>query len=124
MDDYEYLKQFAVGKQLEYIEAIIACGGNKTAASKMVGTNHRSNLRALETVKYKSASKTIIHGDAGTEQTDEGYSVKGTSRLYDEAGNLKIQWVKTDRDKAQQADEQVSISMNYLNEKVKQEGFD
>jgi len=57
MDDYEYLKQFAVGKQLEYIEAIIACGGNKTAASKMVGTNHRSNLRALETVKYKSASK-------------------------------------------------------------------
>lgn len=94
--DYTALKEYTTSDaQSGYIDALIACSGNKTHASKMVGTNHRGNLRMLKRIEARAAASGYAPNHDMTKKTPEGFSVKGVSTLYDEAGNLKIQWVKT-----------------------------
>lgn len=104
IDQYEALLHYCKqgSRQEEIIKACITAGSNNKAA-KLLGCNRRNVDEAVNRVERLSL-KTVTHGDGRQEQTDNGFSVKGTSRLYDEAGNLKIQWVKTDRDKEQQAE--------------------
>lgn len=94
--DYAALREYAASdKQRALIDAIIACGGNKTHASTMLGTMHRGNIRMLRRIEANAARSGYAPNHDMTKTTPEGYSVKGVSTLYDEAGNLKIQWVKT-----------------------------
>lgn len=42
------------------------------------------------------------HGRDVSKFVPDGYAVKGTSTLVDKAGNIAMQWVKTDQDRVRQ----------------------
>ena len=99
MEDLEYLRPFATtDKQITVLDAIKAAGGNKEQAYRDYNLDGGNARKAIRGLKKIAASRTITHGDERKEPIDEGFSVKGTSKLYDEAGNLKLQWVKTNVD--------------------------
>jgi hypothetical protein len=103
-DTVEYLnglREFATPVQERIIDALIECDMNFTKASKLLGTDHRGNQRSLKSLKAKAAAKGYAPANDMTKPAAEGFTVSGTSTLYDEAGNLKIQWVKTKADKDQ-----------------------
>jgi hypothetical protein len=97
---YESLKEFATEAQLVLLNAIINANCNVTQASKDIGTNDRNNRRMLQLIKRKAAQRGYAPDNDMTKPAPEGLHIKGVSTLYDEAGNLKIQWVKTEADKA------------------------
>jgi len=66
---------------------------NKVAAS--LGISHQNVSATLRTLKKRAAAQGIAPEADMSHQTAEGFNVKGTSTLYDEDGNVKIQWVKT-----------------------------
>ena len=100
MKYYEDLKQYATKAQEAYLEAIIISNGNLSAASRYLGTTHRNNQRLLQKVQKNAARRGYSPEHDMTKPAPEGLHIKGVSTLYDEAGNLKIQWVKTEADKA------------------------
>ena len=81
--------------QRNTINAIIKCNGNQTKAAKLLGINLRTFQRTLDRIKKTAASRGWSPDHDMTHKTADGFAVKGTSTLYDDAGNLKIQWVKT-----------------------------
>jgi hypothetical protein len=103
--DLEYLRPFASTKAQESIlNAVIQSNGVQKDAAKLLNATTSNVGHTLSRIKAKAASKTITHGDGSIEAIPDPYHMKGKSILYDEAGNVKIQWVKTDLDKEQQAD--------------------
>ena len=86
MDD---LLQFCrTESQCKTLEAVIRCGTTNKAA-KDLGISHRGVNKTMERLrKYKN-----IHHSPG-------FNIKGKSTLFDADGNVKIEWVKTERDKA------------------------
>lgn len=86
MDD---LLQFCrTESQCKTLEAVIRCG-TTNKASKDLGVSHRAVNKTMNRLrKYKN-----IHHSPG-------FNVKGKSTLFDADGNVKIEWVKTERDKA------------------------
>ena len=91
-------------REIAILDALKSCNWVREEAYRkhnLDGGNTRAVIRKL---KDRLATKTINHGDGSKEVVDDKFSIKGKSILYDEAGNIKIQWVKTDRDKEQQAE--------------------
>ena len=80
------------------IEAYIKHGTQrKSAASlKIHRTTFQDRIRAVEN---NAAKQGWSPEHDMTKPTPEGYHLKGTSTLYDEDGSIKVQWVKTDKDK-------------------------
>jgi len=72
--------------QRETIEAVIKHGSNQKAA-RALGKSRRTVDR---TVKRVERIANVFHS--------EGFNIKGKSTLYDKDGNVKIEWVKTERD--------------------------
>lgn len=97
------LDEFATVRQLEYLAAVRE-KGSYYAAAKMCGVVPNVVKGSLDLLKRKAAKHRLephrLPQEAG--KVPDGFAVKGTSTLYDEAGNLKAQWVKTDTDRAQQ----------------------
>ena len=81
--------------QRNTINAIDQCNGNQTKAAKLLGVNKRTLQRTFDRIKKTAASRGWSPDHDMTHKTADGFAVKGTSTLYDDAGNLKIQWVKT-----------------------------
>jgi len=88
--------------QTQMIEALIEHGGSLVDA--MEGTTWQKThlCRAVRTVKARAAKYDFksYHNKEGV--TPDGFSIKGTSTLYDNEGNPKIQWVKTTVDSEKQ----------------------
>ena len=69
--------------------------GSVRAVGQQLGINQSNVSSTLRMLKRKAAESGIAPEADMTHQTAEGFNVKGTSTLYDEEGNVKIQWVKT-----------------------------
>jgi len=99
------LKEFATPRQAEYVDAIIA-HGTGTKAAKAMGIDKAALNRGIVALKKKAA----LHGYAPAYDMHKivpaPFVVRGTSTLYDDLGNQKLQWVKTRLD-----DEQVEQAM-------------
>ncbi len=101
----ERLKEFATATQSRYIDAINKYGSGAKAAVAL-GIHKAGLNRAIAAVRRKAA----LHGyapDFGMHKVAPApFVVRGTSTLYDDLGNQKLQWVKTKLD-----DEQVERAM-------------
>lgn len=96
------LLEFASAVYVDHIKAVIEHGG-KRAAARALGVHRRSIDRAVEHTLARAARQGYAPGHDMTKVAPPGFTVRGTSTYYDEAGTLKGQWVKLDADKAAQA---------------------
>lgn len=76
--------------------------GSITEASRRIGLN-RETLQSRVNKARDCIARGILDADLAT-RVPEGHRVKGVSTLYNEAGEVKAQWVKTDVDQ-QRAEE-------------------
>lgn len=63
--------------------------------AKELGIAHQSVSDTLRTLKRRAAVAGVAPEADMTHQAAEGFNVKGVSTYYDEDGNVKGQWVKT-----------------------------
>ena len=103
-NEFEYLREFCTTvRHHEILDALSASDGKRNQAWRAGGIDGSHGRRTLKMLKERAGQKTIKHGDNSTESVDDGYLIKGKSILYDEAGNIKIQWVKTNIEKEQES---------------------
>ena len=96
MSKLEYLRPFATTKRHHKIlDMMQETGGNAEEAWRRLNMDGGNGRKAIRILKSRAATKTINHGDGTKETIEDPYLIKGTSTLYDDAGNVKIQWVKT-----------------------------
>jgi len=111
-DDYSDLESFATPRQLEYIDAIRTFGSVKNAASEL-DLNQRTISRGLEALQKNAATSGWAPAHDMTKISPSGFGVKGTSTLYDEDGNVKVQWVKTQREDAERVGDLLTVLDSY-----------
>ena len=100
----EKLKDYATVMQGRYIDAVNAKGSYR-AASAFLKVHHSVIQRGVKSAKKKAALGGYAPDHDMTHPAPSPFKVKGTSTLYDEAGKLRLQWVKTalDQSKAEEA---------------------
>ena len=98
----EGLRPYATERQWEYLEAI-AKHGDGAKAARALGVAKSAVNRARAAVEAKAARHGYAPDFDMLHPTAPGFSVKGTSTLYDNAtGEARLQWVKTSVDQEQQ----------------------
>ncbi len=98
---------------LQYCESdsqrriVTACikHGNNTTAAKELDMNLRSLQRTLATVRKNAAKRGWSPEHNMTRTVPEGFVAKGVSTLYDQEGNVRVQWVKSSMSQEDQAEE-------------------
>lgn len=98
------LEQYATQRQLDYMDAIKKHGSVR-AASKALGVNHQTILRAMNGLKRRAAAAGYSPEHDLIKPIAPGFIAKGHSTAYDlrkPGAPAIIQWVKTTRDDAQQ----------------------
>jgi hypothetical protein len=111
------LASFATIKQLEYLEAVEKYGSNQKAA-KALGLQRRTIDKAIQSLKLKAAAQGYSPEHSMTRTVPDGFKVKGVSTLYNEAGQVAAQWVKSTADSVRQ-EELVREALAVLTEEVK-----
>jgi len=97
----EKLLQFATKRQAEYLEAV-SKHGSQRAAARAMGVNFTAVNQAMRALEAKAAQHGYSPDHDLTHPVAPGQRLRGTSTLYDEAGNARMQWVKTQEDRSQQ----------------------
>jgi len=97
----EYLNYAATERQKECVEAVIE-HDTYTQAANALGINVRTLERTVQRVKQQAARKGFAPEHDMTRPAPDGFTVKGTSTLYDAEGNVSNQWVKTQQSHEQQ----------------------
>ena len=98
MIDYKKLMQYCkTDRQREVLEAVIT-EKSQSKASVKLGIS-RGTMSNIMNAIYKHQRK---EDNAAYEDAPIGYQVKGVSTLYGANGEIKQQWVKTDRHKEEQ----------------------
>jgi hypothetical protein len=72
--------------------------GNMRKAGEELGVSHQNISKTIKTIQKRAAVKGIAPEADLNHVAPQGFNVKGTSTLYDEDGQVKIQWVKTQQD--------------------------
>ena len=104
-------------RQRECMEALIECG-TIYATAEWLGIDKRTLFTTIKRVKKHAARQGYAPEHDMTKTVPDGYTVKGTSTLYDDAGQPKIQWVKTQVDHQRQL-EMMQEAVQALCEDVK-----
>lgn len=94
----ERVKAFATTLQKEAIDAINAAGGHRTKAAKALGIPYTTLKERLRKAQRSAARAGYSPEHDYTHPQPEGFHVKGVSTLYDAAGNVVQQWVKSNKD--------------------------
>ena len=99
MTDYAKLGEFAQNPaQKRYAEAL-ATGLSQTQVAAQFEVNIRTVQRSMKRLK-DAAAKMGYDPERGLyNPVAQGQSLSGVSTLYDDAGNIKIQWVKSKAEK-------------------------
>ena len=95
------LERFATPRQWELLTALTRHPTERLAA-EAVNCDKRRFHEAKERVMAKAARHGYAPEHDLIHQSAPGFHVKGTSTLYGPDGELKAQWVKTDRDREEQ----------------------
>jgi hypothetical protein len=86
--------------EADFVAALDECKGNKSKVANKLGMNLRTVQRRVDRMIARGYAP-----DYGlTKTVPPGYSVGGVSTLYDDEGNIKIQWVKSKADETQKAE--------------------
>ena len=94
----EELLRYATPTQAKKLLVYFKLGSSRKAV-KELGCARQSLDEVIRRVKRKAAAKGFAPEYDMTKQAPEGFTVKGTSTLYDDQGNVKIQWVKTNQER-------------------------
>ncbi len=105
-------------KERAVYQALKDSGGCYETMAKMLGIEQSSVRNRLMRLRKKAALRGWAPNNDMEKETAEGFHVKGTSTLYDGEGNVKSQWVKTDRDKDRQL-EDMRIAVEALCEPIR-----
>ena len=97
------MRAYCTPKQLTYLDHWLANGMKNVDTAKHFGISPTTIRDAWRAIERKAAKAGWAPAHDMTKKAAPGFSVKGTSTLYDELGQSKIQWVKTDRDKEEMA---------------------
>ena len=95
---YNKYKEFATDRQLEII-ALLNKGKTQTQAAEVLGINRRTLERSLSNLTKRAMTRMVERDDGVTTSVQQGQMISGVSTLYDDEGNVKIQWVKSREDK-------------------------
>lgn len=82
----------------KYLETMIE-GNSQRATAQIHGVSKNSVNEAVNRVQMRALQRGYQPDFDMNIPAAEGYHVKGTSTLYDPRGNIKQQWVKTNKDK-------------------------
>lgn len=97
----EKLREFAkTPSQLQKIDAVIKYGSNRKAA-KELRLNPSCIDAAMKSIRKNAAKRGHAPENDMTKEAPEGFSVAGTSTMYDADGEIKLQWVKTKQEQEQ-----------------------
>jgi hypothetical protein len=91
------LREYATDRQWEVLCAI-AEHGSENKACEALGISRGTLYSAKQSVLSKAAQHGYAPDYDLTHKTAPGLKLKGTSTLYDESGNPRMQWVKTTAD--------------------------
>lgn len=111
------LLDFCTARQREILQACIGAGTQR-GASKVLGLAPQVVSFAIMAVKKKAALRGYAPEADMHHPTVAPFVVKGTSTLYDDVGNTKLQWVKTQLD-AQQVEAAVREWIESLTQQAK-----
>lgn len=95
------LSDFAINDRQREVLSMQAKGMSYPQIGKELGITSNQVDRALRTVRGRAARMGHSPEHDMTHSVPEGFRLKGTSTLYDEDGNAKMQWVKTTADQDQ-----------------------
>jgi len=84
-----------------YLDAVLHAGSVQ-AAARQLETNRNNIRQAVERVRLRAAKMGYAPEAHLTRPTTAPFVVKGTSTLYGEDGQPKLQWVKTNLDREAQ----------------------
>src|SRR5690606_23609471 len=93
------LKQWATGRQEEFLNAYLKHGSIRAAASAL-GLHHSTVQRSLDSLKAKAIMQGYSPEHGFTQTVPEGFKAKRVSTLFDAKGNIKNQWVIGTADEA------------------------
>jgi hypothetical protein len=93
------LSSFATVRQLEFLEAVEKHGSGRKAA-KALGVNPRTLEKSLQALRRKAATMGYSPEHDMRHTVPDGFTVRGVSTYYDEAGKPRGQWVKSNADQA------------------------
>ncbi|WP_395406325.1 LysR family transcriptional regulator [Pseudoduganella sp. UC29_106] len=111
------LRQWATTRDLQYIDAIHEKKGIAGAARAMKVT--RGTIQeAIKRLKARAAKQGYSPEHDMNKIVPDGFQLRGTSTLYDEAGKPKLQWVKTTID-AERQEELVRQMIQTMSEDVR-----
>lgn len=89
--------------QREAIHALMD-KGTYEKASNSLGVSESIIRKRIDRAKAQAAKRGWSPEHDMTHLVPDGFSVKGTSTLYDDQGGQKLQWVKTNQDRERQAE--------------------
>jgi hypothetical protein len=79
--------------------ALVDCGGDYEAMAQAIGITVGSVRSRLSRLRKRAALRGWSPTHDVAHPTPEGFHLKGTSTLYGADGEIKAQWVKTDKDR-------------------------
>ena len=101
-NDYVKLREYAATDwQRNVVDAIVKFGSHRKAAPEL-GVTHQAVTSVVKTIKARAAKKGWSPEHDMVKSVPDGFAVKGTSTLYDQNGDVKVQWVKTNQDAERQ----------------------
>lgn len=87
----------------EDLLAALKEAGTKAGAARLLGMDERGLKRRLKALEAQEAREGYAPAYGMTHRAPPGFGVKGTTTLYDEEGNKRLQWVRVSRDEERQA---------------------
>lgn len=97
----EYLKYCVTDNQRDFVRAM-SKHRTPTAAGQALGMELGNARQRWRQIKARAARQGYSPEHDMSQAVPDGYQVKGVSTLYDEDGNKKIQWVKSNIDHERQ----------------------
>lgn len=110
------IAELATGKQRERYRAWCEKGSHRDAA-KACGVTKNAVFQSLQQLEKKAAAVGLIPNHTPDNGCAPGYKIKGTSTLYDAAGNASLTWVKTN-EVMQSIEDKVKALLDTLRDQV------
>lgn len=92
------LKDFLTERQFKIYELYKSLGCNGAATARKLGISRQNANKTIRDIKVKLAKVGISDTMDVSAHVMEGYPLKGTSTLVGEDGQVKLRWIKTDKD--------------------------
>jgi len=105
-------------RQREVLAEVINCNGNMAEASRNLKGNRNLANQTIRSIQKHAAKQGFAPEHDMNHTVPESHFVKGVSTLYDQSGNVKMQWVKSNKE-AESIAETLQIVADELSESIK-----